>query len=105
MEKEEEKELATVSHQEEEPSVVEAPVPMPREYPVFHRVIGTEMDRLEIRLEASVQRMIDRALEPLRGDVGRGGGAGKTRLFQLQRLLTNQEKILAELQDLRKMKD
>ncbi|GMR51715.1 hypothetical protein PMAYCL1PPCAC_21910, partial [Pristionchus mayeri] len=60
------------------------PLPQQPSYADFHRVIGLEMDRLQIRLEASFSRMLQESLGPIRD--------------QLSRLEENQERILQKLQ-------
>ncbi|GMT27520.1 hypothetical protein PFISCL1PPCAC_18817, partial [Pristionchus fissidentatus] len=61
-----------------------ATVPQPS-YADFHRVVGLEMDRLQIRLESSFSRMIQESLAPIKD--------------QLLRLEARQDEILQLLSD------
>ncbi|KAF8366551.1 hypothetical protein PRIPAC_84380 [Pristionchus pacificus] len=66
------------------PATVSQPTVPPPSYADFHRVVGLEMDRLQIRLESSFSRMLQESLGPIRD--------------QISRLEQRQEEILQKVQ-------
>ncbi|KAK6009936.1 hypothetical protein OSTOST_25104 [Ostertagia ostertagi] len=62
------------------------------DYSVLHRIVGVEIDRMEIRLEAALERMVDRHFQSFAEEV-------------IRNVKSTQEAILNKLDELTKTRD